>query len=296
MNLSGQVRILLTVSPVIWALILIAALGIICFIAMMIYASCVRVSAEDIKISDSSSNAPSPDPLVLGFFSDSHGKGCPKSPEFIANTFIENGCEAVLFGGDCVHSHTLHPSDLVILTEVTRLLKEKGIKLYAVYGNHDQQMKEEDYARMGVILLKDSWQTIRLGDKEFALCGLFDSGRDDRVWPTLPEDFTRYEGFRLLLVHNPDFLYSLPDLTGSTDPRPFDYMLSGHLHGGQVHLPGNLEFKLLRFDRIAREGKVTGGPITFRGYKGYVSNGIGTGALPIRFRARAEINIMKFHF
>ena len=148
---------------------------------------------------------------------------------------------------------------------------------------------------MGVILLENTWKELPF-ERKIAVCGITDSERGYRPWGKIPDDFSHYDGVRLVLVHNPDFIYSLSDMSASEEnDRPFDYMLSGHLHGGQVHLPGNLEFVFFRKDQIAREEGILGGEYTFRGYKGFISKGTGTGALPIRFMARPEIHILKFH-
>jgi predicted MPP superfamily phosphohydrolase len=182
-----------------------------------------------------------------------------------------------------------------MLTEISAILKEKNIDLVAVHGNHDWELKKDDYDKMGVHLLDDSWKELS-SESRIAVCGIADSERGNRPWGKISDEFSKYDGFRLVLVHNPDFIYSLPDASSQDGSAlPFDYMLSGHLHGGQVHLPGNLEFVFFRKDRIAREEGILGGEYTFRGYKGFISKGTGTGALPIRFMARPEIHILKFH-
>ncbi|MBR3058649.1 MAG: metallophosphoesterase family protein [Clostridiales bacterium] len=288
-------------------LLCILGFGLITGIILLIYsfleASNLKIDIQDIypstrtseKKEDSSSKASAPGSIVtIGFFSDSHGRFCHFKPNRVYSEFIKHNCDLVLFGGDCCLHHHVTPTDLPMLRETAKALKEKNIDLYAIYGNHDSKMEDHFYEDMGVILLRDNWREININGTKFALCGLYDSGRENRVWPKIPKDFSDYEGFRLLLVHNPDFIYSLPDYTGRTD-LPFDYQLSGHLHGGQVHLPFTLEYKLLRYDKIALEENILGGPFTFRGLTGLISKGVGCGALPIRFRARPEIHILKFH-
>lgn len=280
------------------------ALGILAFIGigLVIYswfeAGNLKVDIQDITPvihgQDISSDDHERKTVTIGFFSDSHGKFCHFSPKQVYTPFLEKNCDIVLFGGDCCLHHHPVPSDRTMLTEVSAALKERNIPVYSIYGNHDIALHDEDFATMGTILLKDTWQEITVDQARFALCGLYDSGRDERIWPKIPEDFSRYEGFRLLLVHNPDFIYSLPDYTDKTE-KPFDFQLSGHLHGGQVHLPFTLEYRLLRYDKIALEENILGGNFIFRGITGLISKGVGCGALPIRFRARPEIHILRFH-
>ena len=275
-------------------LLILALLGVAFLLFMVFSAAHVKVDKRDIfplpKEKETGKT------VTIGFFSDTHGFGCLRSPQWVAGTFLNSSCDLVLFGGDCVHKKTVRPSDKKMLTEVSSLLSGKNIPLYAVYGNHDWLLEDADFKEMGAILLREKCVIPENSPAPFALCGVSDNERGLRSWGYMPDEFKNYDGFRLLLVHNPDFLYTLPDREKEKDaPVPFDYMLAGHLHGGQVHLPFNLEFALFREDRIVRDAGILGGPFTFRGYKGFISNGLGTGALPIRFMARPEIHIFKFH-
>lgn len=284
------VSLKITFLHILLALIL---LGLAFALFMVISAALVKVDRRDIY--PTKKGPKETGEVKVGFFSDTHGIGCLRSPKWIAKQFISGGCDIVLFGGDCVHHKSIHDSDTKLLTEVAAILKKNNIDLIAVHGNHDWELKKDDYDRMGVQLLDDSWKELS-SDNKIAICGISDSERGNRPWGKISDEFSKYPGFRLVLVHNPDFIYSLPDASSQDGSvLPFDYMLSGHLHGGQVHLPGNLEFAIFRHDRIAREEGILGGEYTFRGYKGFISKGTGTGALPIRFMARPEIHILKFH-
>ncbi len=323
-TLTGEAQKLLFIS---WSSVLLwlILLGILFVLFMVISAACVKVHKRDFFTGakkrsgnhekDSENSVPLPSTLgksgpasassacipntryiTVGFFSDTHGFGCLRSPRWIARQFIDNHCDIVLFGGDCVHRRSVHRSDLRMLTEVSALLKEKGIRLLAVYGNHDWELSTEDFSKMGAELLLDTWLEFSTKDGKIAICGVADNQRGYRPWGKIPEDFAAYDGLRLLLVHNPDFIYTLPDLSDDrTTRRPFDYMLAGHLHGGQVHLPANLEFIFFREDRIAREEGILYGQFRFRGYDGFISKGAGNGFLPIRLMARPEIHILRFH-
>lgn len=275
-------------------LLAVVALGILFFLFMVICAARVKVDRRDIYPLDSARKESVT--VTVGFFSDTHGFGCLKSPKWIAEHFLQENCDIVLFGGDCVHKKNVHHVDKKMLTEVSFLLKQKNIDLIAVHGNHDWQLEKKDYDQMGVILLSDGWREIPLSGAKMAVCGISDSERGQRPWGTIPKEFSEFDGFRLVLVHNPDFIYSLPDMSQEKNfSSPMDYVLSGHLHGGQVHLPGNIEFIFFRKDRIAGEEGILGGEYSFRGYKGFISKGAGNGFLPIRFMARPEIHILRFH-
>lgn len=67
--------------------------------------------------------------------------------------------------------------------------------------------------------------------------------------------------------------------------HPFDIILSGHTHGGQINIFGYVPFK------PRGSGKFLKG--WYLDNKLYVSKGIGTSILPLRFMSRAEISIFK---
>jgi predicted MPP superfamily phosphohydrolase len=86
----------------------------------------------------------------------------------------------------------------------------------------------------------------------------------------------------LVLSHDPDLFPRLPD-------RP-QLVLSGHTHGGQVDLPGisSGPWTPSRFG-----DRYTGGPVQAAGDKRlWVSRGVGTSRLPVRFRVRPEVAIL----
>jgi uncharacterized protein len=64
-------------------------------------------------------------------------------------------------------------------------------------------------------------------------------------------------------------------------------VLAGHTHGGQVRLPLVPVFWLPH-----GSGRFLEGWYTERGSKMYVSRGIGTSILPIRFRCPPELSII----
>jgi predicted MPP superfamily phosphohydrolase len=85
----------------------------------------------------------------------------------------------------------------------------------------------------------------------------------------------------LLFSHNPDVFPRVPPSVALT--------LSGHTHGAQVDIP------ILR-DKLtpSRFGaRYTGGHIEEGGRHLYVSDGIGTSRLPVRFRAKPELPVLE---
>ncbi len=70
---------------------------------------------------------------------------------------------------------------------------------------------------------------------------------------------------RISLTHNPDLALHIP-------AKSVDYMFCGHFHGGQIWMPFNLEFFLLRKDQLCRMG-IKRGYHKVNGIKMYIKQG-----------------------
>ena len=85
----------------------------------------------------------------------------------------------------------------------------------------------------------------------------------------------------LLVSHNPDFAEKLRD-------SRVGLVLSGHMHGGQIVVPG------LGYHRLPSKygTKYLHGLVRTPYTQVYVSRGLGTTGVPFRFRCRPEINLL----
>ena len=139
----------------------------------------------------------------------------------------------------------------------------------------------ESYARdAGIRFLRQQSEILRFGDAKLNLCGVdYQSQRKPylrNAGPLLSDD-----AFNLLLSHNPDVFPVAADLG-------YDFVVSGHTHGGQVTVeileqwanPGHFFTPFVageyRLDRSAL----------------YVSRGIGTINLAMRIGALPEISLL----
>ncbi|MBP3391683.1 MAG: metallophosphoesterase [Clostridia bacterium] len=93
----------------------------------------------------------------------------------------------------------------------------------------------------------------------------------------------------VLATHNADMLLRLESVPAELRPH---ITVCGHTHGGQIRTPFNLEFTLLKEDRLPKEGYIYG-LHDYKGFPLYVTSGLGCSLLPIRFGSFAEIAI--FH-
>jgi len=155
--------------------------------------------------------------------------------------------------------------------------------VYGILGNHDHfidpSLSEGALVEAGIRPLVNSSVVFERGGSRLALVGVDDlSARDDRG-----PDFSLLEqhpgAYRICLCHQPQgwqrALAAGANLT-----------LAGHTHGGQIALTTrNLNVARLSTRYIA-------GPYRRDDQYLYVSRGIGVGAVPVRFGAPPEIDLL----
>jgi predicted MPP superfamily phosphohydrolase len=177
------------------------------------------------------------------------------------------------------HSHRVEPE--VTAAGLKDLKAPLGV--YSVLGNHDWWYNGEKVRRAfeqnGIPVLEDEVAEIRWHDKSFWLVGLADAwSRPQHIGETLakvPQGSTI-----IALTHSPD---AFPRL-----PQNVPLLLAAHTHGGQVNIP------LIGTPIVpSRFGpKYTSGHILENGHHMFVTTGIGTSILPVRFRVPPEIVIL----
>ncbi|MEM7482856.1 MAG: metallophosphoesterase [Acidobacteriota bacterium] len=135
--------------------------------------------------------------------------------------------DLLLLAGDYVQ---LPPGAALEATqrELNAYLKEIGfaapLGIYAVEGNTDPPGWERAFEGLSVRTVR-STSTFDLGEIRLTALSLAASFNQSLALPPAPE-----EAFHIALGHGPDFALS-PDAT-------VDLLLAGHIHGGQVQIPG----------------------------------------------------------
>ena len=187
----------------------------------------------------------------------------------------------ISYRGDFDPEHYIH-----LLSRLSR-----AAPTYAVLGNHDggawaaprlgypeHRIVEEMLARSGIRLLHNRPETIRIGNSDLAVVGVGD------LWNNEIDTRAAFSGVHprtptLLLSHNPDSKEVLANV-------PWDVMLCGHTHGGQVLIP----FMGPQYAPVA-DRRFTAGLRGWRGRQIFVTRGVGSiGA--VRFRCRPEVSIL----
>jgi len=225
--------------------------------------------------------------LRIAVISDIH-TGAPfindrKLREIVDRTNALNPDLIVLLGDymspNSWHSHRVEPE--VTAAALQSLKAPLGV--YSVLGNHDNLYNGEKVRRAfeenGTRVLDDEVAEVKWHGKSFWLVGLADlwtgPQRISETIAKVPAGSTI-----IALTHNPDIFPSLP--------QSVPLLIAGHTHGGQVNLP------LIGAPIVpSRFGaKYTASHVFENGHHLFVTTGIGTSILPVRFRVTPEIVIL----
>jgi uncharacterized protein len=154
--------------------------------------------------------------------------------------------------------------------------------VYAVLGNHDHwtdaALIADLFRSEGIRVLINEGSRMDLRGESFWLCGVDDTmvGLEDL---SLALAGARHNEFKLLLAHNPTILRRAARAN-------VDLVLSGHTHGGQVSW---------RSEK-SRSGRPRRRMLRGLGRRGntqiYVTRGLGTVVLPIRYGCPPEISVL----
>ncbi len=162
-----------------------------------------------------------------------------------------------------------------------RLRARRGV--YAVLGNHDHwtdaALITDLFRAEGITVLVNQGMRFEEGGEAFWLAGVDDTmvGLEDL---TLALAGSSSDEMKLLLAHNPIILRRAAR-------AGVDLVLSGHTHGGQVSLrsdpasSGRPRRRLLR--GLGRQGDT----------QIYVTRGLGTVVLPIRYGCPPEVSLLE---
>jgi predicted MPP superfamily phosphohydrolase len=226
---------------------------------------------------------PALDGLRVGLMSDLHAGMGHTNPARVREAVALLNAQrpnVVCLLGDYVDS-TLFGRGRADPHEIARELAALDAPLgrYAVLGNHDWSAvggaMRLALERAGVPVLENDARAA--GDLWVA--GLADMRTRipdvDRALREVPEDAPV-----ILMAHDPDLFPHVPERVSVT--------LAGHLHGGQVDIPG-----LRRLVIPSGHGtRYLGGLVEEDGRLLYVSTGVGTAGLPLRFRRPPEVVIL----
>ncbi|MFC5051463.1 metallophosphoesterase [Rubritalea spongiae] len=202
--------------------------------------------------------------------------------EEVVSSVNQKKVDLIALTGDYVtdDSEVIFP----LLEYINRLQAKHGI--YATLGNHDGWSNQRTFYKR--LFEKSNIPFLINQNTELSINGesIFIAGTD-YVWDGQPDAKQTLKGIHkdatvLALVHEPDYFDTMRSL------RKIDIQLSGHTHGGQCRVPfiGYAPVKVRYgenyvYDHFERDGSQL-----------FVSRGVGTSGLRVRFACPPELAIL----
>ncbi|WP_429743501.1 metallophosphoesterase [Bacillus salipaludis] len=221
-------------------------------------------------------------PLNILHLSDLHLENISISPEELYQTVSHQKIDLIALTGDFLDRKRSIPKLVPYLSALSRLNPRFG--MYAVYGNHDYFLKKENFELLkqtleenGCITLQNQHVSFKVDGEVINIIGIDDhhSNRSN-----VEESYRNLQdGYNLVLTHDPNVVLKMKNY-------PYDYLLSGHFHGGQIHWPK--PYHLLKMGKLIRMNIVKGLHY-HEGKPFYISEGLGQTGVNIRIGSRPEI-------
>ena len=202
----------------------------------------------------------------------------------IVATINDRQPHLILIAGDFVIQDVLGGEFVepeAIAAELKNLRARDGV--FAVLGNHDWWYDGDRITRAldsaGIRVLENDVAQIQREGQAIWIAGLADLWtRKPLITDTLAKIPER--AIVIVLTHQPDIFPQIPSSVPLT--------LAGHTHGGQVNLP----FLGRRVVPSQFRERYAIGHIEENGHHLFVTPGIGTSIIPVRFRVPPEISII----
>mgnify|MGYP000085090702 FL=1 len=244
--------------------------------------------------------------VKIVFLSDLHNREYGKGNENLYQALRTERPDLILIGGDM-----LVGKDRVSYEPALKFVQKLPAicPVYYANGNHEQRMKENpkeysysyaDYKTMleesGVVFLENETETVRIGQTALEICAVelpLETYRKMKKANVTSQDIGNLAGdqagsqdrgapqaaYRILLAHNPAYMNAYKAWGA-------DLILSGHLHGGIVRIPGLggvISPQAFLFPRYSGELTLEGDQTVI------VSRGLGTHTIHLRLFNTPEL-------
>lgn len=220
-------------------LIIIAILLLACLTSIWLSYNWLTVS----NFTVTSSKIAEPFRMVL--ISDLHDHQFGKNNEKLAEKIREQSPDLIIIDGDMINSDSENADTAV---EVVRALKEIA-PVYYSYGNHEYAYIEAGHTDLqaeleeaGAVVLNYQSIDLEVKGNPIRLGGLYEYGfetgmqseEENQQALSYLEEYVDTDRYLIMCAHRPDSFYPW----NTADDWGIDLVLSGHLHGGQVIIPG----------------------------------------------------------
>lgn len=201
--------------------------------------------------------------------------------------------DIIIMSGDYIETVKDIPKFINFLEAISN-----NFPVYLTLGNHDHKALHYDKKTIadfvkaveatGATVLINSSIRIAKEDITYNLIGIDDlkHGNPDnkKAFKEIKPSFD--SGIiNIIFSHNPDIIFALPRYK-------VDYFFCGHFHGGQIWMPFNLEFRLMRKEKLSKMGYYRG-LHKVNGINIYINRGMGNVIFPFRFFSTPEMAIIQ---
>lgn len=272
---------------------ILIVVGILLFIVLCIlwarFISTRGLQVKEIKVDVPTLNE-AYDGLKIVQFTDVHYGSTihKKEMDKLVETINKQNADIVVFGGDLVENKVvLNDEEVQYLIDSLNKIEAK-IEKYAVKGNHDfdHEYFDKIIPETDFILLNNSYDYFyKDTDTPIVFTGLDDytDGKPDyKSAFSFLQEFEE-QPYTILLLHEPDQVDELNDYK-------FNLAIAGHSHLGQVRFPLIGSIYTVKGARKYTDDhyKVSNGDL-------YISGGIGTSTLKLRFFNKPSITLFRFY-
>lgn len=259
---------------------------VLCILSLLFYSVKIepyRLKVNEIELLDNDVS------FKVVHFTDTHIKKDYKVKDLdkITNLINEANADFIVFTGDLYDHYLSYNDDNNLIALLTKL--EANIAKIAIWGNHDygggaENVYQSIMEESGFNLIKNTNEIYTLDDgKRILFTGIDDTMLGNPKTTTI--DDLSYD-YALFLTHEPDVIdnYSLDN---------YNMILAGHTHGGQIDIPflpfiNDMILKIASFSSKYDAGL---NKLEQEQYL-YISTGLGTTKLSLRFNVVPEISII----
>ncbi|GIO24838.1 metallophosphoesterase [Oceanobacillus sp. J11TS1] len=245
------------------------------------YKNTKSVTINHIKIDEVDSTTMHSSLRIL-HISDMHLENISISPEKLYQDLKDQPIDLIALTGDFLDRKQGIPKLVPYLEALAQLNPAYGS--YAVFGNHDYVLQNENFNELKDILNNYGFKTMQNEHERIEVAGkaLNIIGIDD--FSTKRSNIEKSydglgQGYNLVLTHDPNIVLSMSNYH-------FDYLLSGHFHGGQIYWPK--PYHLVKMGKLVKM-KMVKGLHYYNGRPFYISEGLGQTGVNIRIGSRPEI-------
>ncbi|KKI92004.1 metallophosphoesterase [Bacillus sp. SA1-12] len=249
------------------------------------YKNTQKVVLNKVNLSTADTHSSHEPLLNILQISDMHLENISISPDQLYNKLANEKIDLIALTGDFLDRKKTIPKLIPYLEMLNRLNAAYGI--YVVFGNHDYILKQKEFGLLKDLLQKHGCKTLQNENDSIIIKGKRVNiiGVDDfhTKRSNLKMSFMHLkEGYNLVLTHDPNIVLNMKDFH-------YEYLLSGHFHGGQIHWPK--PYHLAKLGRTMMKMNMIKGLQYYHEKPFYISEGLGQTSLNIRIGSRPEITL-----